>query len=175
MKKYLIGDTHFDDKNMILMERHNFQTVTEMNSLIISNWNKTVSPKDTVLFLGDFTSSKDPDRIKNLFDILNGNIIFITGNHDDYVKNLIINNPNDFPRVEIVKYDIILDDFWIFSHEPKFVSLSSPYANIFAHVHLNPMYKTVSARHYCVSAERINYTPIDFEDAKNAVLTEALK
>lgn len=39
-----------------------------------------------------------------------------------------------------------------------------PYANIFGYVHNSPMFKTYSRQHYCVSAERIEYTSISLED-----------
>lgn len=38
--------------------------------------------------------------------------------------------------------------------------------NLFAHVHDNPEFKSVSKRSFCTSAERINYTPILFDDIK---------
>ena len=71
--------------------------------------------------------------------------------------------------VEVIEHPIIVDDFWIFSHEPMYVSEQMPYANVFGHVHNNPMYKTVSSRSYCVSVERIGFMPIDFEVVKQAV------
>ena len=40
------------------------------------------------------------------------------------------------------------------------------FAQIFAHVHDDPIYATVTPRSFCVSAERINYTPIEFEEIK---------
>lgn len=43
------------------------------------------------------------------------------------------------------------------------VQTNMPYANIFGHVHNSPVYKTYSSQHYCVSAERIDYTPISME------------
>lgn len=44
-----------------------------------------------------------------------------------------------------------------------------PYANLFGHVHDSPIIKTCSGYHYCVSVERINYTPISFEEIILAV------
>jgi len=38
-----------------------------------------------------------------------------------------------------------------------------PYVNLFGHVHDSPIVKDYSSQHFCVSAERINYTPISFE------------
>ena len=51
-----------------------------------------------------------------------------------------------------------------------YVSEQTPYANVFGHVHNNPMYKTISSRSYCVSVERIGYRPIEFSEVKKAVL-----
>jgi calcineurin-like phosphoesterase family protein len=39
-----------------------------------------------------------------------------------------------------------------------------PYANLFGHVHNSPIIKTYSRQHYCVSVERIDYTPVSFEE-----------
>ena len=50
-----------------------------------------------------------------------------------------------------------------------------PYCNIFGHVHSNPIYPTVEIRHYCVSVERIIYTPIEFTATKKAILNENRK
>jgi calcineurin-like phosphoesterase family protein len=47
-----------------------------------------------------------------------------------------------------------------------------PYANIFGHVHGNPAYKDYSSQSFCVSVERINYTPILFEDIRLAMSLE---
>ena len=49
--------------------------------------------------------------------------------------------PDERKKVYIEKYgfekvydtDIIIDGFWILSHEPKYVNKNFPYANIFAH------------------------------------------
>lgn len=52
-----------------------------MNETIIRNWNERVKPCDTVIFNGDFAfkECKKPD----FKDRLNGNIVFIRGNHDN--------------------------------------------------------------------------------------------
>ena len=96
---------------------------------------------------------------------LKGYKILIVGNHD-YISD------DDKDNLELIDYPIIFNKFWILSHKPMYVTESAPYANIFGHVHNNPMYKTVSSRSYCVSAERINYTPISFEEIKRQVMAE---
>ena len=164
-KTYLIADTHFGDESIRVFENRPFDSVDEMNKEMMDYWNKTVTKNDTVYMLGDFAYSSAFDF---LFQegkcVLNGKIILIAGNHDtDYLE---------FYRkqgIEVIDYPIVLDGFWIMSHEPMYVNEASPFANIFGHVHGNPMYKTVSSRSYCVSAERIGYTPIEFSLVKQAV------
>ena len=44
-----------------------------------------------------------------------------------------------------------------------------PYANLFGHVHGSPIFKDYSRQHYCVSVERIDYSPKDFEEIKKSI------
>ena len=81
MQKTLItSDWHFNHKNILKYQPNRpGKTIEEMNSALIKHWNETVKPEDTIYHLGDFTFHKDP---KEFIDQLNGNKIFILGNHD---------------------------------------------------------------------------------------------
>ena len=172
MKEFIIGDLHFYDENIRRFEGRPWKTVKEMNDALIFNWNCMVSEDDRVFVVGDFIAMDccTEDEAINILNQLNGKIILIAGNHDkphlDFYRN---------HDIEVVEFPIIYHNFWIISHEPMYVTVNSPYANIFAHVHNNPMYQTVSSRSYCVSAERIGYSPILLQDAINEVLTLARK
>jgi calcineurin-like phosphoesterase family protein len=89
----------------------------------------------------------------------------VKGNHD--IQN------NDFYRCagfkEVYDKPVILENFWILSHEPLYVCENMPYAKIFGHVHNSPLYKDCSSHHFCVTVERINYTPISFDEIKRKV------
>jgi calcineurin-like phosphoesterase family protein/2'-5' RNA ligase len=90
---YVIGDTHFDHRN--IMESCNrkyhgipFRNVKEMNEVIKNNWNKSVGENDRVYFLGDYTGPP-PNRLGVYYEKLRywtsqlkGNKISILGNHD---------------------------------------------------------------------------------------------
>lgn len=63
---------------------------------------------------------------------------------------------------EVYDYPIIYENFWILSHETMYINQNMPYANLFGHVHQSPQYTTYSKQHYCVTVERIGYTPVVF-------------
>lgn len=165
MKEFVIGDLHFFDKNIIRFGCRPFQSVLEMNEMLIKNWNGVVNKNDVVYVIGDFFDfgNCNIQDIHNTIAQLNGTIVLIVGNHDlPYVENLRT-------LITVIDYPIVKDGFWILSHEPMYVSMNTPYANIFAHVHKNPMYRDVSPRSFCASAERINYTPILLQDVYEMV------
>ena len=94
---------------------------------------------------------------------LNGRKRLILGNHDQASIETYRAAGFEF----VYNHHIVLEDFFIVSHVPLVgISENGPFANIFAHVHDDPTYKDCSCRSFCVSAERINYTPIWFEDIK---------
>lgn len=158
---FLIGDTHFGHKNIIRYCDRPFSSVEEMNEKLIQNWNKTVKQHDTIYMMGDFALC-GKNKIIEIGKRLNGRKRLILGNHDGasfktYFEagfELVYNHP------------ILLDEFFIVSHIPQHIMENGLYANIFAHVHNEPAYLDVSPRTFCTSAERIDYTPISFEEAK---------
>lgn len=158
---FFIADTHFNDEDIIKYDNRPFKTVTEMNQAIIDNWNDVVTENDIVYVVGDLGKISATYLVE-----LNGTKYLIKGNHD--------NMPNQFYRdlgfEEVYDHPILLDTFWILSHEPMYVNENTPYANIFGHVHTNDIYKTISARGHCVCVERINYTPISFDTIKTNIL-----
>lgn len=163
MKKiFLIADTHFGDEGMRKYENRPFADVTDMDEELVSRWNEAVSADDAVYVLGDFGAEGYEAEILGR---LNGRKFLVKGNHD--IKSN--GEYRSFGFEEVYDYPIIIDGFWILSHEPLYVNTNMPYANLFGHVHNSPLIKDYSSQHYCVSAERVNYTPIDFEVVKQRV------
>ncbi len=161
---YLIADTHFGDEAILRYENRPFQSVEEMDEALIRNWNNTVKPEDTVFILGDF-SSYDLQKTAAICHRLNGHKYLIMGNHDtdsesDYLACGFEN---------VSRYPIIYENFWMLSHEPMYINRNMPYANIFGHVHNNPMYRTDSPQSFCVCVERIGFAPIGFDEVKKRV------
>lgn len=165
MAIYFIGDLHFGDENIIKFDSRPFKTTDEMDGELVKRWNASVTVDDDVYINGDVGNINS-----NILSQLNGDKYLVMGNHDkllpcDYIEMGFIN---------VYDHPIILEDFYIVSHEPMYVSNNSPYANIFAHVHNNPMYKGASTRSFCTSAcrYRINYKPVPFQYIKNCISIE---
>ncbi len=164
---FITADTHFYDELIMKCERDCFKSIESMHTTLISNWNKVVSDDDIVYVLGDFAKQGvDAATVSVLLKSLNGRKRLVMGNHDNL-------SPEEYRRAgfEMV-YDvpIIVDGFWIFSHEPLYITEKMPYANVFGHVHSNPNYKDVSSRGFCACSERTGFGPVLFDNVKSAVV-----
>ena len=83
-----ISDTHFGHENILKECRPQFETVEEMDSLIIENINRKMKKKDVLYIVGDFSYRSKRSPISYLEKIRPKKIL-ITGNHDrDWLKRL---------------------------------------------------------------------------------------
>lgn len=160
-KTFFIGDTHFGHSQIIDYEHRPFVNVEEMDKELINRWNSIVMDEDTVFMIGDF-SFYDKEKTKEICSGLKGKKILIIGNHDDKQAEYY----KDCGFHKVYEYPIILDGFWTISHEPLYLNKNMPYANIYGHVHGNEMYVDYSKHSFCACVERINYTPIEWEEIK---------
>ena len=152
---WITADTHFGHKNIIEYCNRPFSTVEEMDEKLIRNWNNTVSKNDKVLFLGDFAFGSR-ERVIELGNMLNGRKTIVLGNHDRFQPRVYI----DAGFESVTRNPILYDGRLILSHEPIFTNISSPYINLFGHVHNNGMFRTITPFSACVCVERWDYKPI---------------
>ncbi len=88
---FFTSDTHFYHANIIKFCNRPYANVEEMNEALIKNWNERVKPGDRVWHTGDFMFWKGKEvertaRLRELVDRLNGEIVLVTGNHDDWMS-----------------------------------------------------------------------------------------
>lgn len=83
---WLISDTHFSHKNILLPEYSNrpFRDVAHMNEELISRWAAIVAPEDIVLHLGDFAMGQQT-ACEPVLKRLPGRKILVKGNHDGMI------------------------------------------------------------------------------------------
>ena len=167
-RTFFIADTHFGEDNIRRYENRPFESAKEMDVSLIKNWNSVVLSDDEVYILGDFGADK---KEADILSKLNGIKYLVKGNHDIY--------SNEYYRnagfAEVYDMPVLYKGFWILSHDAIYVNSNMPYANLFGHVHNSPIVKDYSSQHFCVSAERISYTPIDFAVITNKVNSKQWK
>jgi calcineurin-like phosphoesterase family protein len=170
MARYFIADNHFYHPEIITICGRPFVNCDAMHECMIRYWNDTVKENDEVYVVGDFATAT-LEEIRDVLKQLNGKKYLVLGNHDTHTiaEYYMIG----FDKV----YDcpIILDGFWIVSHEPMFMNNSIPYVNIFGHVHNSPLYYDYGKKHFCVCAERIGYKPISFATIRETIGKEYCK
>ena len=93
---FFIGDLHLDHANIIKYCNRPFSSVEEMNNTMVNNWNNAIKKDDVVFFLGDMAFGRGSRKADYWINKLNGNIIFIRGNHDSakdikYFDNITLN------------------------------------------------------------------------------------
>lgn len=161
-KIWFTADPHFGDDRIRKYENRPFATVDEMDEQLIARWNRVVAEDDTVYVLGDFGAT---GREAEIVSRLNGRTYLVKGNHDTLT--------NEAYRAagfcEVYDLPVILDGFWILSHDALYVNTNMPYANLFGHMHNSPVVRDYSPQHMCVSVERTDYTPVSFDTVKALV------
>lgn len=112
---YYIADTHFGHANILKFDNRPFETVEEMESVLIKNWNEKVKNQDKVYILGDFCWGLSEYWLK-ILNKLNGQKFLIRGNHD--AKRINAKVKKKF--IYIKDYDEITDEGRrvILSHYP---------------------------------------------------------
>lgn len=82
-RTFFTADTHFSHAGIIARCSRPFADVRDMDEMLIDGWNAVVGKSDIVHHLGDFAHRATPQRMKAIFDRLNGAKFLTVGNHDD--------------------------------------------------------------------------------------------
>ena len=171
---FLISDTHFDHTNIIRYCNRPFKSTSEMNHLIINNWNKTIRKKDIVFFLGDMRFGRGSRETDYWLKRLNGRIYFLNGNHE--TKSRI----TKFYDKLIIKYR---SKRFLLLHDPKDIPTDWDGWTICGHHHNNyPIdfpFINGKTRLINVGVELLNYTPLNIErlfelDFENILFMESI-
>ena len=163
-KVWFISDTHFYHKNILkftdrtdnLIRGSKFESLDDMHSCIIDNWNSTIGECDIVYHLGDVTFKFNGDFIQ-LWKSLNGIKTLIIGNHDSIE---FFANRGLCKHIHMSK--MIREANAILTHMPVHTSTFSDriHLNIHGHVHSH----SIDDSRYCnVSLEAIGYKPVSLE------------
>lgn len=162
-KIFFISDLHLFHTNVIKYCNRPFSNIIDMNKHILDCWNNTISKDDTVYFLGDFALGEchKEDVYREYSRLLNGNMYFLKGNHDQSYNNLT-------KYFTCIRAGYIVDYkgyHFILSHYPlPDEEIPDGFFNIHGHIH-NTSYNKLNSifnldYHINISADAINFTPM---------------
>jgi calcineurin-like phosphoesterase family protein len=180
---FFISDTHFQHSNIIKYCNRPFETVVDMDSTMIENWNSVVGEDDIVFHLGDFCFGSKKSW-KYLLDRLNGKKYLAVGNHDKNIPpdkfidiqhrfNIrIIGDPemtSDGQRITVDHYPMFS---WYQSHRGAF--------QLYGHVHGGLSNKgmnesKLTPNQLDVGVDVHNFTPIPYEKVKEIITKQNLQ
>ncbi len=78
---FFTSDHHFGHANIIRFCNRPFETVEQMNQVMIERWNEKVKANDMVYHLEDLGLT-NRENMAEIIDQLNGKIHLVTGNHE---------------------------------------------------------------------------------------------
>jgi len=162
-QNFIISDTHFGHTNIIRFKDNDgnlirpFDSVDQMDDFMVEKWNSVVRDVDRVYHLGDVAMNR---RCLRTLERLKGRKILLRGNHDIFKLKDYIPYFEDIRGYKIFpKSGVILSHFPI---HPRQFDLGDRWKlNVHGHLHQNVIDDN---RYYNVSVERINYTPVNYDD-----------
>lgn len=83
---YFTSDTHWFHANIVKHCHRPFDSVAEMNEVLIQAWNDKVPKNGVVFHCGDLSFGRPEDTVK-IMNRLNGTKYLIKGNHDKNFNN----------------------------------------------------------------------------------------
>lgn len=87
MSYFFTSDEHYNHEAIIKYCNRPFDSVTEMNDILIQRHNEVVGCNDITIHAGDFCWGNKKEKALNYVKKLNGNHIFIKGSHDHWLPN----------------------------------------------------------------------------------------
>lgn len=84
--KFYISDLHFGHKNVLTFDNRPFESIEQMNEVLVNNWNSVVKANDDIYVLGDMFWNNN--IIEEILPKLKGNKYLILGNHDRINKTM---------------------------------------------------------------------------------------
>jgi len=188
---WFTSDTHFFHENILRYCNRPFRDVTEMNDVLVKNWNETV-PEDGVVFhLGDFAFG-DSYEWNDILSRLNGRIYLILGNHD--MKHIKQGFMKRFAYVTQQMTIRVGGQSIILNHNP-FLAYGGAYRNVwqlFGHVHSGPLSGKgkdgdsgsgkdlprlvhLFPRQYDVGVDNNDFRPVSFKEIKTKIEVQIAK
>ncbi len=171
---WVTGDWHLGHARILeIHDLYQFKDIFEYNETVLQNHNSVVLKKDTVYILGDFALNRR--WVTEYLNRMNGNKIFILGNHDQRFKQTIsqyVSSVHDILDIQIKegneKYNIT------FCHYPMLTWNKSCHGSWQLHAHCHGTLPNSLRLQHDVGIFCNNLFPFSFENIKD-IFKEKIK
>lgn len=188
-KLFFTSDTHYSHTNIcrpltnwvgVNNGLRDFETIEEMNNILVGNINEMVSEDDILFHLGDWSFGGFGNIAEFRERINCKNVHLILGNHDEHIQKnknkvqsifssvnnylvLDIKKPSNEGFIEQTKYKIILFHFPISSWD----DLHKGSIHLHGHIHSKSQNKIGVGRLMDVGVDGNEFYPYEFNDVVN--------
>ncbi len=156
---FVIADLHLGHANIIryCSRPFSFPDSSEMDHVLIKNWNYSVSPKTRIYCLGDLRYGAGAESATHYRKRLRGDVVFIRGNHDEAEPGTLLSLETEYENRR-----------FLLIHDPADAPPGYDGWIIHGHHHNNDLrrfpFMNFSERRINVSAEVIGYRPISMRE-----------
>ena len=157
---YFTADMHFGHRAIINMQNRPFESVEEMDRVMLQNFNSVVHKNDTVYILGDICHHMSIEDADALIRKMNGKKYLIIGNHDKKYDSGLFEDIRDFMKASVDGHYFALMHYPMLSW-PK---MSSGGYQLHGHIHARMDYneanRAAGIRRYDVGVDANNFFPV---------------
>ncbi|MCD8327054.1 MAG: metallophosphoesterase [Lachnospiraceae bacterium] len=157
---YFTSDLHFGHSGIITMRKRPFSNVTEMNQILLRNYNALIHRDDTVYILGDICHHLPLDEANSIIGKMNGKKVLIRGNHDKNYDVKIFEEICDFKTVSLNGQYFALMHYPMMSWPKKKSGSIHLHGHIHADMEYNQRNKEDGILRYDVGVDANQFCPI---------------
>ena len=172
---WITSDPHYNHKNICrsvtnwrtqdgdvpTYNTRDFQSIDQMNDVLVNNINFKVGQNDTLIILGDIAFGGFESIGKFLDRLVCKNIHLVLGNHDHHIRNNRENIQELFISVSDYLQVRINDQDFVLSHYPfsSWNGLNKGVIHLHGHVHLSNQNKWGNGKRLDVGVDGNGYFP----------------
>lgn len=156
MNVFFTGCTHYGHAKIISLAHRPFRTVEDMDDGMVDRWNSVVKSHDIVYHLGDVAWSMA--SFARAIGRLNGNIQFITGNHDSERRGMAPNRSVPYMSLGGYARQLILFHYPIEEWDGWYGGA------LHLHCHTHKPDLVSGPRRFNVGVDATNFTPISLDE-----------
>ena len=157
---YFTADMHFGHRAIINMQNRPFESVEEMDRILLQNYNSVVRQNDTVYILGDICHHMKIEDADDLIRKMNGKKYLIVGNHDKKYDPRLFEDIKDFMKISVEGRNFALMHYPMLSWPKKNSGGYQLHGHIHACMEYNEANRAEGIRRYDVGVDANRFFPV---------------